>query len=125
MLKQRKNKSKNTQWLLSSLLGIIFFLFVLQGCSQSNSSTPMNTTRIIEPPPLGNDEDKNKEYSGDSSFAVCTTDTDCVSSGCNGELCLGKKQETFMSVCIVPTKPLPKYFGYHCGCTTEQCQWMK
>lgn len=77
--------------------------------------------QLIEKP----EEGEKENYYGSSTFWPCQIDTDCLTSGCNGEICQGKSEETLYSICIVPTDPTPGQLGYSCGCVENKCQWAK
>jgi eight-cysteine-cluster-containing protein len=63
------------------------------------------------------------DYYGSSTFGFCNTDTDCMVSGCNAEICQSRNEESLSSICIVPERPTPSQVGYECECLSSQCQW--
>lgn len=68
---------------------------------------------------------EDQEYYGFSTNGFCETDGDCLISGCNGEICHSKTEDTMVSICIVPLRPTPKQLGYDCKCLEEECKWSK
>ena len=53
-----------------------------------------------------------------NSFDSCTTDADCMSGGCGGELCYNPAFGGGASTCecVKPT-------GVGCGCVNGKCAW--
>jgi eight-cysteine-cluster-containing protein len=66
-----------------------------------------------------------KPYYGWFTAGACTEDNDCIVSGCNDEICQSKTEQSLVSVCIVPDKPLPPQLGYQCRCLNGACKWTK
>ncbi|MDI6825905.1 MAG: DUF333 domain-containing protein [Candidatus Aenigmarchaeota archaeon] len=64
------------------------------------------------------------EHHGISTQGRCSSDTDCIVSGCNGEICQSKFEEPLMSICVY-NPPYPKDLGYRCACVNQKCLWMK
>ena len=60
------------------------------------------------------------KYINWSSNHFCTSDFDCRSGGCNGELC-GGRGDDLISACVVVSSPLR--LGYKCGCAGSKCAW--
>lgn len=72
------------------------------------------------------DIERDQEYYGQSTFSICSTNTDCSVGGCNGEICgSADGQDDAISICLAPEGPLPSELGYSCGCVNSQCQWEK
>lgn len=73
-------------------------------------------------PAPGNTED----YFGSSTYGSCNTAEDCITMGCNSEVCGAKAAgEGIVTTCQVPDKPTAKALGYSCGCVNNKCQWAK
>lgn len=87
---------------------------VLQPVDGDNST--FSQSALIAPSP---------EYYGNSTFATCSSDSECVISGCNSEICQGERDEGSLSICILPDKPTPQQLGFTCRCYTARCQWYK
>jgi eight-cysteine-cluster-containing protein len=57
---------------------------------------------------------------GAGSAGECTTDADCVRTGCSSEVCVAKSAGQGMSTCEV----LPCFAALDtCGCHEGQCSW--
>lgn len=69
--------------------------------------------------------ESGEEFYGSSSMYPCESDEDCVSFGCNGEICQSIEEEDVASICLYPEEPLPEDLGYRCGCFDNKCQWSK
>jgi eight-cysteine-cluster-containing protein len=63
-------------------------------------------------------------HHGTSSYGRCSSDSDCIISGCNGEICQSRFEEPMMSICVY-NPPYPKDLGYECKCINQKCAWMK
>jgi len=62
------------------------------------------------------------EFCGWSTYAECSSDTDCKVTGCSGQVCAGIKEE------IVTTCEWRECFdagrySMFCGCVNNKCQW--
>ena len=68
-------------------------------------------------------EETEDEFYGSSTNFPCETDEECITSGCNSEICGGEQEEGFASICLFPEHPLPQDLGYVCGCFENECQW--
>lgn len=64
------------------------------------------------------------EHHGLSTYGRCSTVNDCIVSGCNGEICQSRFEESRVSVCIY-NPPYPKELGYTCKCVDQKCSWTK
>lgn len=89
------------------------------GRSVTRPLTPEEQDRLN--PPIAS---ATADYYGSSTSAACTSDNDCIVSGCNSEICQGKDEEEGASICILPDKPLPKDVGLSCDCSSNKCQWV-
>ncbi len=65
-----------------------------------------------------------QEHHGSSTHGKCSIDDDCITGGCNGEICQSKSEEPLMSICVYDP-PYPKDFGYECKCIDQECMWFK
>lgn len=73
----------------------------------------------------GEEEISKDDYYGSSTFGSCGQDTDCYSTGCNGEICQSRSEEGHYSICITPPEPKPDELGYSSSCIELKCQWAK
>jgi len=114
-LQQQVVKQEKRVSFLEELINkITFFLKRIFGFSSKKKSDSLSITPAT-----------TSNYYGHSTLGNCTTDGDCLLSGCNGEICQSKKEEPLNSICVVPDKPLPKQLGYQCRCLVKKCQWVK
>lgn len=81
---------------------LILVLLLLVACSESKSNTIDG-------------------FCGSSSMAECSQDSDCVKSGCSGQVCESSKTEGMVTTC----EWLDCYAseGHKCGCVDNKCQW--
>jgi eight-cysteine-cluster-containing protein len=111
---QVKKQEKRVSFLEEIVRKISSFLKRIFGFSSKKKSDPPSTTPTTIP-----------DYYGRSTLGNCTTGGECLTSGCNGEICQSKVEEPLSSICVVPDKPLPKQLGYQCRCLAKKCQWVK
>jgi len=62
-------------------------------------------------------------FCGTSTYGKCSSDSDCTTGGCSGEICQSKNEPGLVSPCIYKTCENAKTFGVHCGCIQNKCQW--
>lgn len=62
-------------------------------------------------------------YKG-TALGSCNADNDCVTNGCNREICQSKDAEPMMSTCEY-RDDTPLRQGYTCGCVQNECAWRK
>lgn len=68
---------------------------------------------------------KEPDDYGSSTLGPCVSDSDCMLSGCNTEICQSKSEKPIASACIATTQPTPRQAGYACRCQQQRCQWTK
>lgn len=71
------------------------------------------------------EQSESEDYYGRSTNYSCTSDADCMTSGCGMEICQGKAEEPLVSICIDTGEPNPTEAGYSCGCINNGCAWKK
>lgn len=62
------------------------------------------------------------EHHGSSTYGTCLADMDCITSGCNNEVCQSRREKPPISSCV-HDPPYPSELGYTCGCLKGACQW--
>jgi len=70
------------------------------------------------PPPQ-----EGEQFCGSSTLASCGADSDCMASGCMGEMCHGK-DELITDICVTRACADPKQYNLTCHCHENQCQWL-
>ena len=116
MKPQRKQNSAVVTGALVTLVGILIFL------SRQDARVWQTQDELLtENSPRAS----GATYYGSHTLASCSTDSDCLISGCNAEICQGKNEEELFSICILPEQPTPQQLGYTCGCMSQLCQWKK
>ncbi|MDO8642967.1 MAG: eight-cysteine-cluster domain-containing protein [Candidatus Woesearchaeota archaeon] len=88
---------------------IAFWVMLLVvGCSKAPPASPQLTTPTpSDSPPAQN---------------TCTTNNDCVRTGCSGTICQSQKQEPVFSTCEYKAG-YECYNDVPCGCVEGSCQW--
>lgn len=64
-----------------------------------------------------------RAFCGESTFAECTINEDCMEGGCSGEICKGKTELPKITDCIWRTCYDEVTFKVNCQCIENQCQW--
>ena len=68
-------------------------------------------------------EDNNDVFCGTSTNGSCTTDDDCMTSGCSGQVCQNKEEPEAITTCIALECYNNEKYGLTCQCKNNQCQW--
>lgn len=84
---------------MKKILLLIFILF-LTSCTQQSS----------------------QDFCGLSSYANCSSDSECLVGGCSGELCQSVNTEPSVSIC--EWKDCYENTGQECKCVSNECQWL-
>jgi eight-cysteine-cluster-containing protein len=61
-------------------------------------------------------------FCGWSTNASCTNDSECVTGGCNGEVCQGIGED-IVTTCEYKECYADEILGVECGCVDEECEW--
>lgn len=64
------------------------------------------------------------QHHGFSTNGTCYSNNDCITDGCNGEICRSKSEEPIDSICVYDP-PYPKDLGCGCRCVDNKCMWAK
>lgn len=108
--------------LFTITLLVLHYTFKQKG---SNQATTAIDGELNSRPGDTAEEEADQEYYGSSTLGECSCGCHCVTDGCNGEICRSSKEESVITPCLLPDKPLPKDLGYSCRCVQAQCQWTK
>jgi len=65
------------------------------------------------------------QFCGSSTKGKCTTNTDCITGGCSGQVCQSSSEESIVSTCEYQDCYDAQKFGLACQCSNQQCQWAK
>jgi len=97
-------------------------LFVYGGCGANDNNFEtaeecMKTCPVTPcmKPTLSAEDELFDRYEGTSGNNDCKADSDCMRSGCSGEVCAADQQDT---TCELVPKP-----AGGCHCVENQCQW--
>jgi len=63
------------------------------------------------------------DFCGFSTKGLCTSDEDCISGGCSGQVCESINEEPIMTTCEWTECYNPAKYGITCGCVDNMCQW--
>jgi eight-cysteine-cluster-containing protein len=61
-------------------------------------------------------------FCGDSTFASCSSDSDCAAGGCSGQIC-ERKGEGTITTCEFRECYSASNYGLSCQCIEDKCQW--
>ena len=68
-------------------------------------------------------EPPTEGFCGTSTEAECSTDSDCETGGCSGQVCQGASEEEAITTCEWRECYDAEEFGASCGCVEGKCQW--
>ncbi len=68
------------------------------------------------------DKTQVRGFCGSSRFSPCLSDSDCVRTGCSGEVC-AKAGEDLLTVCLWQDCFNAAYYRKACRCVSGACQW--
>jgi len=102
-----------------SILITIIIAIVLTCACASEPITSQNKTTPAEPAPSAIDP----AFCGTSTNAPCTTDSDCQTGGCSGQVCQSKNEEPIMTTCEYRECYSKEKYSVSCRCTQNKCQW--
>ena len=72
-----------------------------------------------------NAETANEKFCGWSTFGNCSTDSECIRGGCNGEVCQSEFEEKVLTRCDDRDCYNPNFYSLSCLCVGKECQWVK
>ena len=90
------------------VLGLILVLFIISSCSNAQE-TAQNLPE--------------ESFCGTSTKASCTSDSDCISSGCSGQICQSSSEEQSISTCEYKDCYDEAVYGFSCTCIEQKCSW--
>lgn len=64
-----------------------------------------------------------KPFCGWSTYGNCSSDFDCIKSGCSGQVCQSKQEKPVITTCEWRDCYDAKPYGLECKCINQQCQW--
>ena len=64
-------------------------------------------------------------FCGISTHGKCSSDKDCTTSGCSGQVCQSIFEKPIMTTCEWRDCYNAKFYGYECRCADGECQWTK
>ncbi|MEM2933613.1 MAG: DUF333 domain-containing protein [Methanocellales archaeon] len=62
-------------------------------------------------------------FCGWSTYGNCSSDLDCIKSGCSGQVCQSKQEKPVITTCEWRDCYDAKPYGLECKCINQQCQW--
>ncbi len=66
-----------------------------------------------------------EEFCGTSTNGSCVSDSDCIATGCSGQVCWSKNEESLVTTCEWKACYRAKDYGFECKCVNSKCQWLK
>lgn len=64
-----------------------------------------------------------EEFCGSSTMGQCSSDSDCVESGCSGQICQSRNEKSMVTTCEWKDCYNNEKYGLSCRCVNNQCQW--
>jgi len=62
-------------------------------------------------------------FCGWSTNATCSTDADCTTGGCSGQVCQSKSEKSVITTCEYTECYDSARYGVTCGCDSGKCSW--
>ncbi|NYZ77745.1 eight-cysteine-cluster domain-containing protein [Candidatus Micrarchaeota archaeon] len=62
-------------------------------------------------------------FCGSSTDGPCSSDADCMSGGCSGQVCQSKSEEPVVTTCEYRECYNAAAYGLSCGCVGGNCEW--
>jgi len=81
----------------------------------------LSTFKFIEPKVTESIED----FCGSSTYGSCTSDSDCITGGCSGQVCQSKNEEKVITTCEMRDCYDARKYNLNCKCLDNKCQWSK
>lgn len=68
-------------------------------------------------------EESKEDFCGISTEGLCSSDSDCITGGCSGQVCQSKNQEPVVTICDMKECYNAAKYGLECKCLNNKCQW--
>ena len=62
-------------------------------------------------------------FCGSSTYATCSSESDCVVAGCSAQVCQGVLEESLATTCEYQSCYDAEVYDLSCTCFEEMCQW--
>lgn len=92
------------------ILLLICSLLLLTACTQN-----IQTSTHTSPADTG--------FCGTSTSDACTSDTDCITGGCSGQVCQSSSTEASATTCEYQECYNAEAYGLSCACHDKKCSW--
>jgi len=63
------------------------------------------------------------KFCGTSTRGQCSSDVDCITGGCSGQVCQSRSEEPVITTCEYTECYNAQAYGVTCGCVNNKCQW--
>jgi len=63
------------------------------------------------------------DFCGRSTNGQCSSDADCITGGCSGQVCQSKSEEPVITTCEYTECYNAQTYGVICSCVNSKCQW--
>lgn len=95
-----------------------------QGVSTNTINTPVLNTNKGNTNTKASNVNLNPGFCGWSTYEACSTDPDCETAGCSGQVChLKDGKESIFTTCEAKECYSDEKYGVECGCVDKKCQW--
>ncbi|MSR85885.1 eight-cysteine-cluster domain-containing protein [Candidatus Woesearchaeota archaeon] len=68
-------------------------------------------------------EETTSDFCGSSTYDSCTTDSDCTTGGCSGQICQSSSTEPSISTCEYQGCYNSELYSLSCACYEQKCSW--
>jgi len=67
----------------------------------------------------------NLKFCGWSTYGKCSSDKDCITTGCSKQICQSRFEKPMLTTCEWKDCYDTEKFGIACRCVEGRCQWVK
>jgi eight-cysteine-cluster-containing protein len=64
-------------------------------------------------------------FCGSSTYGSCSSDADCETGGCSGQVCQSALEENALTTCEWRDCYSAEKYNVKCNCVNNKCQWSK
>ena len=99
-------------------VAVAAFAFIPLSLSASSASEQKpDETSVAQKAPA-------EKFCGWSSLGACSSDTDCITSGCSSEVCQSVNESVYNTICQSGDCYDAELYNLRCACKSNACQWV-
>ena len=111
--------------LIYTIIAVIIIVALLAFAPQTINqiTNPPSNPEPAQPPSIIPPDEDLGVFCGESTFAECNSDTECIKGGCFGQICQSINEELDVSVCEYAYCYDDNEYKVSCGCISNKCRW--